>query len=63
MMSSEPVRDVVVLEEGPQASGLAAAVQDAVRSETERRAARMQEVAAEAEKQGGKAGARPPARP
>ena len=57
MMSSEPVRDVVVLEEGPQAQGLAAAVQDAVRTETERRATRMQEAAAEAEKQGGKAGA------
>ncbi|HRJ65283.1 MAG TPA: ABC transporter permease, partial [Brevundimonas sp.] len=33
MMSSEPVRDVVVLEEGPQAQGLAAAVQDAVKFE------------------------------
>ena len=48
MMSSEPVRDVVVLEEGPQAQGLAAAVQDAVRTETERRATRMQEAAADA---------------
>ncbi len=57
MMSSEPVRDVVVLEEGPQAQGLAAAVQDAVRRERERREARQQEAAAMAEKQGGKAGA------
>ncbi|MFN3667720.1 MAG: ABC transporter permease [Brevundimonas sp.] len=57
MMSSEPVREVVVLEEGPQAAGLAAAVRDAVKTETERRAARMREAAAEAEKQGGKAGA------
>jgi ABC-2 type transport system permease protein len=57
MMSAEPVRNVVVLEEGPQAQGLAAAVQDAVRLEQERRAARMAEAAAEAEKQGGQAGA------
>ena len=57
MMSSEPVREVVVLEEGPQAQGLAAAVQDAVRRERERREARMAEAATEAEKQGGKAGA------
>ena len=39
MMSAEPVRDVVVLEEGPQAQGLAAAVQGAVRLEQERRQA------------------------
>ena len=57
MMSAEPVRNVVVLEEGPQAQGLAAAVQEAVRLEQERRAARMAEAAAEAEKQGGQAGA------
>ena len=57
MMSSEPIREVVVLEESPQAVGLAAAVQDAVRIERERRQARMAEAAAEAEKQGGKAGA------
>jgi ABC-2 type transport system permease protein len=57
MMSAEPVRNVVVLEEGPQAQGLAAAVQGAVRQEQERRAARMAEAAAEAEKQGGQAGA------
>ncbi len=57
MMSAEPVRNVVVLEEGPQAQGLAAAVQAAVRLEQERRQARMAEAAAEAEKQGGQAGA------
>ena len=57
MMSAEPVRKVVVLEEGPQAQGLAAAVQGAVRLEQERRQARMAEAAAEAEKQGGQAGA------
>jgi ABC-2 type transport system permease protein len=57
MMSAEPVRNVVVLEEGPQAQGLAAAVQEAVRLEQERRQARMAEAAAEAEKQGGQAGA------
>ncbi len=57
MMSSEPVREVVVLEEGPQAEGLAAAVQGSVRRERERRDARMTEAAAAAEKQGGKAGA------
>ena len=57
MMSAEPVRNVVVLEEGPEAQGLAAAVQGAVRQEQERRAARMAEAAAEAEKQGGQAGA------
>lgn len=57
MMSAEPVRNVVVLEEGPQAQGLAAAVQGAVRLEQERRAARMAEATAEAEKQGGQAGA------
>ena len=57
MMSAEPVRNVVVLEDGPQAQGLAAAVQGAVRLELERRQARMAEATAEAEKQGGQAGA------
>ena len=57
MMSAEPVRNVVVLEDGPQAQGLAAAVQRAVRLEQERRQARMAEATAEAEKQGGQAGA------
>jgi ABC-2 type transport system permease protein len=34
--SSEPLRDVVIVEEGPQATGLAASVQDALRRESER---------------------------
>ena len=37
MKSSEPVREVVVLEEGPQAAGLAAAVQSALREDQARR--------------------------
>ena len=57
MMSSEPMREVVVLEEGPQAVGLAAAVQTTLRLDEERRAERRRMVEAEAEKQGGKAGA------
>ncbi len=38
MRSSEPVRQVVLIEEGPQAVGLAASVQDAMRADAERRA-------------------------
>ena len=57
MMSSEPVRQVVVIEEGPQAAGLAGAIQTALRQDEERRAERRREVAAEAEKKGGQAGA------
>ncbi|MBU1540161.1 MAG: ABC transporter permease [Alphaproteobacteria bacterium] len=57
MMSSEPTREAVVLEQGPQAEGLAAAVRDVLQSERERRAARQQEAVAVAEKQGGQAGA------
>lgn len=57
MMSSEPVREAVVLEQGPQAEGLAAAVRDVLQSERDRRAARQQEAVAAAGKQGGKAGA------
>lgn len=56
MMSSEPVREVVVLEEGPQAAGLAAAVEDAVKLERERRDTRMKEAAAKAGEQGGASG-------
>jgi ABC-2 type transport system permease protein len=55
--TSEPVREVVVIEEGPQAVGLAAAVQNALRLDQERREARRQEATAEAEKKGGQAGA------
>lgn len=57
MMSSEPVREAVVLEQGPEAEGLAAAVRDVLQSERERREARQQEAVAAAGKQGGKAGA------
>jgi ABC-2 type transport system permease protein len=49
--SSEPVRAVAVVEEGPQASGLAAAVQDSLRRDAERqreRAAEAMEKAADA---------------
>lgn len=55
--TSEPVREVVVIEEGPQAVGLAGAVQNALRLDQERREARRLEVTAEAENKGGKAGA------
>jgi len=57
MMSSEPVRQVVVVEEGPRAAGLAAAVHTALRLDQERREERHREAAAEAEKKGGKVGA------
>ncbi len=55
--TSEPVREVVVIEEGPQAVGLAGAVQDALRLDQERREGRRLEAMAEAEKAGGQAGA------
>jgi len=57
MKSSEPTREVVVLEEGPQAAGLAGAVQTALREEKERRDQRLREAQAEAEKIGGKSSA------
>jgi ABC-2 type transport system permease protein len=57
MMSSEPMRQVVLLEEGPQAAGLAAAVQTSLRRDEERRAEQRRQVEAEAEKTSGKAGA------
>ncbi len=57
MMSSEPMREVVVLEEGPRAAGLAAEVQSALRRDQERREDRRRELAVEAEKKGGQAGA------
>ncbi|WP_226637228.1 ABC transporter permease [Brevundimonas poindexterae] len=54
MKSSEPVREVVLLEDGPQASGLAAAVREALATDVERQA----EIAREAaEKAGEFAGA------
>ncbi|HYC73776.1 ABC transporter permease [Brevundimonas sp.] len=57
MKTSEPIREVVVLEEGPQASGLAAAVQSALQQEKDRRDERRRQAEAEAEKAGGKPGA------
>ncbi|RZJ00060.1 MAG: ABC transporter permease [Brevundimonas sp.] len=46
--SSEPVRAVAVIEEGPRASGLAAAVQTALANEADRGAARAREAAEKA---------------
>ncbi|MGZ9113271.1 MAG: ABC transporter permease, partial [Brevundimonas sp.] len=46
--SSEPVRAVAVVEEGPQAAGLAAAVRDSLRNDAERRNARARETAEKA---------------
>ena len=57
MKTSEPVREVVVVEQGPHATGLAASVQAALRQDQDRREIRRRELAAEMEKQGGKAGA------
>ena len=57
MKSSEPVREVVVLEESPQASGLAAAVQTALNEEKARRDQIGREAQAKAGKAGGQTGA------
>ena len=57
MKSSEPMREVVVLDEGPQATGLAASVQTALEQERERREQRRREAEAEAGKAGGQTGA------
>ncbi|NJC41824.1 ABC-2 type transport system permease protein [Brevundimonas alba] len=46
MKSSEPVREVVVVEEGPQAAGLAAAVQTALKEDQARRDKQRQEAEA-----------------
>lgn len=46
--SSEPVREVVLIEDGPQAAGLARAVQDVMAADAERRAQRAQEAAEKA---------------
>ena len=50
MRSSEPVRQVVLIEEGPQAAGLAASVRDALRLDGERRADAARRAQAEAAK-------------
>ena len=57
MKSSEPVRQVVVLEEGPQAVGLAAAVQTALDEERARRDQIAREAQTKAEQAGGQTGA------
>ncbi len=57
MRSSEPIREVVVIEEGPQATGLAAVVRDALQQRRERVAEREREALAAAEKAGGQSGA------
>ena len=57
MKSSEPVREVVVLDEGPQATGLAASVQTALEQERERRDQRRREAEAGAGAAGGQTGA------
>lgn len=41
--SSEPVREVVIVEEGPQAAGLAASIQDALRRDADRQRERTEE--------------------
>ncbi|MDQ8027303.1 MAG: ABC transporter permease [Brevundimonas sp.] len=41
--SSEPVREVVVIEEGPQAAGLSASIQDALRRDADRQRERNEE--------------------
>jgi ABC-2 type transport system permease protein len=46
--SSEPVREVVLIEDGPQGAGLARAVQDVMAADAERRAQRAQESAEKA---------------
>jgi ABC-2 type transport system permease protein len=53
---ADPVRAVVLIEEGPQASGLAAAVRDALNEDVERQTARAREAA---EKAAASAGAPP----
>jgi ABC-2 type transport system permease protein len=48
MRGADPVREVVLIEQGPEASGLAAAVRDALAADTERRSARAREAAEQA---------------
>lgn len=53
MRTSEPVRAVVLVEEGPAAQGLAGSVQEALRADAERRAARAAEAQESAVKASG----------
>jgi len=51
--SSEPMREVVLVEEGPQATGLAKAVQDVMAADAERRAQRAADAAEKAQTSAG----------
>jgi ABC-2 type transport system permease protein len=51
--SSEPMREVVLIEEGPQATGLAKAVQDVMAADAERRAQRAADAAEKAQTSAG----------
>lgn len=53
MRSSEPVRQVALIEEGPAATGLAAAVRDAIAAEAERRAQNARRAEEEASRRTG----------
>src|SRR5690606_9956205 len=48
MKNNEPVRDVVLIEDGPQATGLAGAVRDALAADVVRREAQAREAAEKA---------------
>ncbi|MDP1528592.1 MAG: ABC transporter permease [Rhodoferax sp.] len=56
MKSNEQVREVVLIEEGAEAQGLAAAVREALREDAERRAALAAEAARKAQETAGAAG-------
>jgi len=56
MRSNEPVREVVLIEEGVEAQGLAAAVRDALKDDADRRAATAREAAEKAQETAGAAG-------
>ena len=56
MRSNEPVREVVLIEEGVEAQGLAAAVRDALKDDADRRAANAREAAEKAQETAGAAG-------
>ena len=53
MRGADPVREVVLIEEGPAATGLAAAVRNVLDSDTERQAERAREAAEKAAKSAG----------
>ncbi len=56
MKANESIREVVLIEEGVEAQGLAAAVRDALREDVERRAASAAEAASKAQAAAGAAG-------